>query len=81
MAAAAARARAAQRSRIAGGTALPEQDRRQLWLAAIKPPMYSVGIVPILVRARISNTSHPFLTSAISCISDTNPGLEILKMI
>jgi hypothetical protein len=25
------------------------QDRRKLWFAAIKPPMYSVGFIPVLV--------------------------------
>ena len=27
-----------------------QQLKRKLWIAAIKPPMYSVGIVPIVVR-------------------------------
>jgi hypothetical protein len=31
--------------------------RRELWMAAIKLPMYSVGIVPILVRIRVQNQS------------------------
>lgn len=30
------------------------KGRRQLWLAALKPPMYSVGIVPVLVSGSAS---------------------------
>jgi 1,4-dihydroxy-2-naphthoate octaprenyltransferase len=30
------------------GPADPE-ERRRLWMLALKPPMYSVGIVPVLV--------------------------------
>lgn len=33
-----------------GGAASDEAERRRLWMLAIKPPMYSVGIVPVLVR-------------------------------
>lgn len=32
----------------------PEAYRRQLWLAAIKPPMYSVAVVPIMVGTAIA---------------------------
>ena len=28
-----------------------KQRRKQLWVAAIKAPMYSVGFIPVLVRA------------------------------
>ena len=28
-------------------------ERKRLWMAAIKPPMYSVGIVPVLVSVRL----------------------------
>jgi hypothetical protein len=45
------------------------KDRKQLWKAAIKLPMYSVGVVPVLVsspaaaaaatgRARLSGCCH-----------------------
>jgi hypothetical protein len=30
------------------------RDRQQLWKAAIKVPMYSVGVVPVLVSARLA---------------------------
>lgn len=33
----------------AGAGAGPTEDRRKLWMAAIKPPMYSVGFIPVLV--------------------------------
>lgn len=32
----------------------PTLDRRQLWLSALKPPMYSVAVVPILVGTAIA---------------------------
>lgn len=32
-------------------------SRKQLWLAAIKPPMYSVGIVPVLVSSSTSSVA------------------------
>ena len=28
-------------------------ERKRLWMAAIKPPMYSVGFVPVLVRVGV----------------------------
>lgn len=34
----------------AGASAEPSRTRKQLWMAAIKPPMYSVGFIPVLVR-------------------------------
>lgn len=34
--------------------ATPEGYRRKLWLAAIKPPMYSVAVVPIMVGTAIA---------------------------
>lgn len=34
------------------------KSRKQLWMAAIKPPMYSVGIVPVLVSS--GSRSHPW---------------------
>ncbi|KAF6265571.1 UbiA prenyltransferase family-domain-containing protein [Scenedesmus sp. NREL 46B-D3] len=34
------------------------KDRKQLWMAAIKPPMYSVGIVPVLVGAAAAKFEH-----------------------
>ncbi|GIL80478.1 hypothetical protein Vretifemale_9679 [Volvox reticuliferus] len=34
-----------------GGLESAQQDRRKLWFAAVKPPMYSVGFVPVLVAA------------------------------
>lgn len=38
---------------------LPQPDRRQLWMAAIKPPMYSVAIMPIWLGATIAfSTTH-----------------------
>eukprot|EP00877_Chromochloris_zofingiensis_P007993 jgi/Chrzof1/3447/Cz12g25220.t1 len=33
------------------GTLPVAVDRRKLWMAAIKPPMYSVGVIPVLVGA------------------------------
>ncbi len=47
-----------------GATAPGSQDsgeaRRKLWMAAIKPPMYSVGFIPVLVGLvwRQSPTQH-----------------------
>lgn len=38
--------------------ALAAADRKQLWVAAIKAPMYSVGIVPVLVRFRSNPRSE-----------------------
>lgn len=32
-----------------------DERRKKLWFAAIKPPMYTVAIVPILVRAQASH--------------------------
>jgi 2-carboxy-1,4-naphthoquinone phytyltransferase len=32
----------------------PTQSRRQLWLAALKPPMYSVAVIPILVGSGVA---------------------------
>ncbi|WP_448562003.1 2-carboxy-1,4-naphthoquinone phytyltransferase [Trichothermofontia sp.] len=41
----------------------PQPDRRQLWLAAIKPPMYSVAVIPIMVGTAIAVwQSHPIQT-------------------
>ena len=41
---------------------IPAQDaaaaRKKLWFAAVKPPMYSVCIIPVLVR-RIKNRRLP----------------------
>eukprot|EP00879_Flechtneria_rotunda_P013950 GHRR01014570.1.p1 GENE.GHRR01014570.1~~GHRR01014570.1.p1 ORF type:complete len:382 (+),score=117.61 GHRR01014570.1:352-1497(+) len=34
------------------------RTKRQLWMAAIKPPMYSVGIVPVLVGAASAFYAH-----------------------
>mgnify|MGYP001827308189 CR=1 FL=1 len=37
------------------------KDNRQLWLAAIKPPMYSVAVIPILVGTAIAfSQTHLF---------------------
>ena len=37
------------------GTVLSEDERRKkLWFAAIKPPMYTVAVIPILVRLEYS---------------------------
>lgn len=30
-----------------------QAEQRRLWMAAIKPPMYSVGFIPVLVRQRL----------------------------
>jgi 1,4-dihydroxy-2-naphthoate octaprenyltransferase len=35
-------------------TKLIAQDRRKLWLAAIKPPMYSVAVIPITVGTAVA---------------------------
>jgi 2-carboxy-1,4-naphthoquinone phytyltransferase len=35
-------------------TKLISQDNRQLWLAAIKPPMYSVAVIPITVGTSVA---------------------------
>ena len=29
-----------------------QAEQKRLWMAAIKPPMYSVGFIPVLVRLR-----------------------------
>jgi 2-carboxy-1,4-naphthoquinone phytyltransferase len=56
-------------------------SRRKLWLAAIKPPMYSVAVVPIWVGTAISNAAQhsingwiaaTFLLSAISIVAWSN---------
>lgn len=38
-----------QQQRAPPGDAAAAAERRRLWMAAIKPPMYSVGILPVLV--------------------------------
>lgn len=38
------------------GLDAPPQDKRQLWMAAAKPPMYSVGFMPVLVRSKKAST-------------------------
>ncbi|MGB7565276.1 MAG: UbiA family prenyltransferase, partial [Prochlorococcaceae cyanobacterium] len=38
-------------SRYAAATAPPAPDRRRLWKAAIKWPMYSVAVMPVLLAA------------------------------
>ena len=40
-----------------------QQRRKKLWFAAIKPPMYTVSIIPVLVRS--SQTLHLVLCSLI----------------
>jgi 2-carboxy-1,4-naphthoquinone phytyltransferase len=39
-------------------------SKRALWLAAIKPPMYSVGLVPVAVAAAAVPLLHPAATAA-----------------
>ena len=51
--------------------------RRQLWFAAIKPPMYTVCIIPVLVRPPAmlvpSAASSIVQTSPVRCAGDTLP--------
>ncbi|MCM1983730.1 2-carboxy-1,4-naphthoquinone phytyltransferase [Lyngbya confervoides] len=58
-----------------------EKSRRQLWLAALKPPMYSVAVVPIWVGTAIARwetgevdwgTFTQFLTAAIAIVAWSN---------
>jgi 1,4-dihydroxy-2-naphthoate phytyltransferase len=62
-------------------TKLIPQDNRQLWLAAIKPPMYSVAVIPITVGTSVAfSQTHlfdvqifcTFLGAAISIIAWLN---------
>jgi 1,4-dihydroxy-2-naphthoate octaprenyltransferase len=62
-------------------TSYVDKSRRQLWLAAIKPPMYSVAIVPITTGSAVAftetNRFHPeifcvFLGAAILIIAWLN---------
>ncbi|GFR41612.1 hypothetical protein Agub_g2337 [Astrephomene gubernaculifera] len=41
--------------------AAPQQDRKKLWMAAIKPPMYSVGFIPVLVASAAVFLTHGVL--------------------
>ncbi len=59
----------------------PPSDRRRLWLAAIKPPMYSVAIIPIWVGSTIAysltqtlnwSIFWSFIGSAIALLAWTN---------
>ncbi|WP_404783493.1 2-carboxy-1,4-naphthoquinone phytyltransferase [Altericista sp. CCNU0014] len=61
-------------------------SRRKLWLAAIKPPMYSVAVVPIWVGTAIAQaTQHhingwiasTFLLSAISIVAWSNVSNDV----
>ncbi|MGH2415523.1 MAG: 2-carboxy-1,4-naphthoquinone phytyltransferase, partial [Microcystaceae cyanobacterium] len=58
-------------------TSLVKNSNQKLWLAAIKPPMYSVAIIPITVGTAVAfgetHHFHPeifftFLSSAILII-------------
>lgn len=58
-----------------------DPEKRQLWWAAIKPPMYTVAVIPILVGTAIAAVSQPtinyglagtFLLAAISIIAWLN---------
>lgn len=54
-----------------------ERDTKKLWLAAIKPPMYTVAVIPIWVSASIASFANPtncylFLISAILIIAWLN---------
>ncbi len=62
-------------------TSLVEQSNSKLWLAAIKPPMYSVAIIPIWVGTAVAFAENrmvdgtifsTFLMSAISIIAWLN---------
>jgi 2-carboxy-1,4-naphthoquinone phytyltransferase len=62
-------------------TKLIPQDRRQLWLAAVKPPMYSVAVIPITVGTSVAFAQthlfdlqifFTFLGAAISIIAWLN---------
>lgn len=35
--------------RVVDATQLSPEERKRLWMAALKPPMYSVGFMPVLV--------------------------------
>lgn len=62
-------------------TAIAEQSKKKLWLAAIKPPMYSVAVIPISVGTAVavaqsdrfdSTVFFTFLISAILIIAWLN---------
>src|SRR3712207_3648871 len=46
-------------------TTLVEQSNTKLWLAAIKPPMYSVAIIPIWVGTAVAYAETRILNGAI----------------
>ena len=41
-----------------------QQRRKKLWFAAVKPPMYTVSIIPIVVR----DSAAPFCLQQGSCV-------------
>lgn len=48
--------------RVIQASELTPEEKKRLWMAAIKPPMYSVGFIPVLVRhhhdARLRSFIH-----------------------
>jgi len=64
----------------------PRESRRQLWLAAIKPPMYSVAVIPIWVGSAVAWAEQSrlnwqvlgtFLVSAILIIAWLNTSNDV----
>jgi 1,4-dihydroxy-2-naphthoate octaprenyltransferase len=51
-------------------------SKRALWLAAIKPPMYSVGLVPVAVAAAAVPLLHPSAAGAVAT-AVTAPALKL----
>ena len=41
-----------------------QQQRKKLWFAAVKPPMYTVSIIPIVVR----DWAAPYIQQQGSCV-------------
>src|SRR4028119_1850167 len=67
-------------------TSFVEQSNSKLWLAAIKPPMYSVAIIPIWVGTAVAfaetknihgSIFYTFLISAILMIAWMNLGNDV----
>lgn len=50
--------------------ATEQQRRRKLWFAAIKPPMYTVSIIPILVSIGMTSNGCKLLTVLVQASSE-----------
>lgn len=61
------------------GTLPVAVDRRKLWMAAIKPPMYSVGVIPVLVRP-VPDTQHAFRWATVPpCNGTPFPAPQLIR--